>query len=131
MAHQLSVFIVDDNDTARTALRLIINHLPGYRVAGEAADGDSAINKILALRPQLVCLDISLPNSGGLDVLSLLRTLLPDTAVVMVSAHNDAANVQAALARGAAGFVVKPFNLATVEAALARASARLTALGLP
>lgn len=122
MGRDVRVFIVDDNDTARTALRLIVNHLPGYSVLGEASDGDSAVSKVLALQPDLVCLDISLPNSDGLDVLSLLRSLAPQIPVVMVSAHNDARSVRVALQRGGAGFIVKPFNLATVHAALTRAS---------
>lgn len=121
MSNRVQVMIVDDNQTARTALRLIINHQPGYKVVGEAGDGDSALNKALALRPDLVCLDIGLPGSSGLEVLGMLRTLLPATAVVMVSANNDMPTVREAVLRGAAGFIVKPFNLAAVQAALARA----------
>lgn len=114
-----NVVIIDDNEMARTVLRLTLQGL-GWQVLAEAADGDVGLQRVLALRPDVVCLDIGLPRNDGLDVLAMLRQFVPETAVIMVSASNEAETVRTALARGAAGFIVKPYSVRTVEDSMRR-----------
>ncbi|WP_228893723.1 response regulator transcription factor [Pseudoduganella aquatica] len=108
-----SVLIIDDNELTRTVLRMIIQG-NGYDVVGEAALAKTGIERALRLNPDIICLDIQMPDLDGLEVLTALIACLPGTSVLMVSAHNHKDSVHTALARGAQGFIVKPFNSGTV-----------------
>jgi two-component system chemotaxis response regulator CheY len=109
----LTVLVVDDNDTTRAMLRGILRQ-EGANVVGEAKDGTTAIAACQRFKPALVCLDVLMPNSNGVDVLKEIRTELPQTRVLMVTGSTDRATVQAAIQAGANGYVVKPFNAARV-----------------
>lgn len=111
------VLIIDDNELTRTVLRMII-HGNGYDVVGEASLAETGLERALQLKPDIVCLDIQMPDRDGLEILASLVARLPGTSVLMVSAHNQQGSVHAALARGAQGFIVKPFNSGTVLDAL-------------
>lgn len=116
-----NVVIVDDNDMTRTLLRgLLVSE--GYLVVGEASNGESGLDTVLRVQPHLVCLDVNMPRSSGLEVLERLRKQAPDQVVVMVTGNTERETVQAAISGGAAGFIVKPFNsgkvLAAIEAAM-------------
>ncbi|MES2130569.1 MAG: response regulator transcription factor, partial [Pseudomonadota bacterium] len=91
-----SVFIIDDNEMTRTVLRMIVQG-EQYHVIGEASSGVAGLERALRLKPDLVCLDIQMPDADGLDVLLTLRARLPDTLVLMVTAQNDHQTVQRAL----------------------------------
>ncbi|MES2115254.1 MAG: response regulator [Pseudomonadota bacterium] len=118
-----TVLIIDDNELTRTVLRMILQG-NGFDVAGEASTADAGLRQAKRLQPDIICLDIQMPDRDGLDLLQILVELLPDTTVLMVTAHNDAATVRKAVERGAKGFIIKPFNsgtvLDTVKAVLAQ-----------
>ncbi len=69
MNHKIRVYLIDDHAVLRAGVRLLINAENDMEVAGEAADGDEAVEKIGAVRPDVVILDISMPGSNGLEVL--------------------------------------------------------------
>jgi two-component system chemotaxis response regulator CheY len=119
-----TVFIVDDNEVIRRALRGLIRHDERLIVVGEAASGEMALEGISALKPDLVCLDILLPGIDGLAVLRTIREEHPTVRVVMITGQATSETVSKARELGAHGFVVKPFNgakvLATIHAALGR-----------
>ena len=126
---RLTVILVDDNELTRAALRLMIDR-DAYEIVGEAASGRSAIDCILRLQPDLVCLDIQMPDINGLDVLQAVKDAHPGTAVLMVTASNDVATIKRAISEGAAGFILKPFTQGTVHDSLRKAAAlRRKALG--
>jgi two-component system chemotaxis response regulator CheY len=116
------IVIVDDNPVIRDLLRGIMRNDAGLVVVGEAANGDTAIDVVEKLRPDLICLDVLLPGLDGIAVLRALRAIHPETRVVLVTGRATSSVVSEAMELGAAGFVVKPFNaarlLATVRAAL-------------
>ena len=116
------IVIVDDNPVIRDLLRGIMRNDAGLVVVGEAANGDTAIDVVEKLRPDLICLDVLLPGLDGIAVLRALRAIHPEMRVVLVTGRATSNVVSEALELGAAGFVVKPFNaarlLATVRAAL-------------
>ena len=114
-----SVVIVDDNEIIRMTLRSILRKI-GFEVVGEAADGEKGLEVVGALRPDLVCLDIQMPKRGGLEVLAEMRAIQASIRVVMVTSHSDRETVQAAIERGAHGFIVKPFNQKQIENTLSR-----------
>lgn len=119
---RLTVLLVDDNELTRAALRLMIAG-DEYEIVGEAASGRVAIDLALKLRPDIVCLDIAMPDVNGLDALQAIKDALPHTVVLMVTASNDLPTIKRAISDGAAGFIVKPFTLGTVQDSLRKASA--------
>lgn len=116
------VVLVDDNELTRAALRLMISG-DEFEIVAEAANGRSAVETALRLRPDIVCLDVIMPDMSGLDVLHSIKDALPNTAVLMVTASNDLDTIKRALAGGACGYIVKPFTLGTVHDSLMKAAA--------
>jgi two-component system chemotaxis response regulator CheY len=108
-----SVLVVDDDSMMRKMLRLTLLS-ENYQVIGEAANGKSAIELCARLKPELVLLDINMPVMDGLQALEEIRKVSPATMVMMVSAESTMDRVSEAIKKGAAGFVVKPLNAATV-----------------
>jgi DNA-binding NarL/FixJ family response regulator len=123
----ITIFIVDDQDSARTGLRLRMGLEDDLTIVGEAGDADSALAQIALLRPDVVVMDVAMPGVGGLAATVELRARMPDVAVVMLSLHDDGATRGAAAAAGAAAFVGKQepdkVLLAAIRAAPGRRSA--------
>ncbi len=92
-------------------------------VIGEGTSGKSGLEVILKTRPQLVFLDIMLPDCSGLELLESIKNALPSTTIVMVTASNDAETIRTALAGGASGFILKPFSSKTVHDSIVKAVA--------
>lgn len=103
------ILIVDDSFYMRTMLRNILTDA-GYEVAGEAATGQQAMQLARDVRPDLVTLDVILPDNTGLDVLKGLRAEQPELKIVMVSAVGQDVIVNEARAAGAGDYLVKPFS---------------------
>lgn len=107
------VLLVDDDSMIRGVLRIIPRD-EGYRIVGEAANGEEAIAQCLRLQPTLVLLDIQMPKMSGLEALAGLREASPQTKILMVNAASTGNSVQEAMQNGASGFVVKPITAANV-----------------
>ena len=114
-----SVLIVDDHADFRSWARDLLE-MQGYAVVGEAEDGGSAIAAVRALRPEVVLLDIRLPDIDGFEVTRRLSGVGSDVAVVLVSSR-DAGDFGGQLAAsGADGFITKAeLSAAALEAVLA------------
>jgi two-component system chemotaxis response regulator CheY len=108
-----TVLIVDDDPMIRQVLRLMLREA-GFTLVGEAADGDEGLAACVRYKPDVVCLDINMPGSDGLSTLQKIKTDMPGTIVIMVTGDASAAVVRDAIAKGAAGYIVKPFNAAKV-----------------
>lgn len=108
-----SVVVVDDDGMMREMLKLIMRS-DNYSVIGEASNGQEAIALCNRLTPSLVLLDINMPKMDGLQALEEIRKVSPTTIVIMVSAEATLDRVSEAIKKGAAGFVVKPLNAASV-----------------
>ena len=121
-AQRYRVILIDDNELTRSVLRLSMQG-ERFDVVGEAAGARSGLEAALKLRPDIVCLDVQLPDGSGLDLLPAIRDALPDCAVLMVTSSNDLATIQSALSGGACGFIVKPINTKTVHDSLEKAAA--------
>ena len=74
----LTIVLADDQDLVRAGFRVILESEPGFRVVGEARDGAEAVDTVLAQRPDVVCLDVQMPNVDGLDCLGAVRRLADD-----------------------------------------------------
>lgn len=119
----MRVLLCDDHTLIRAGLRRLVESFDGIEVAGEAANADEALERTRELHPHVVLLDLSMPGRNGFEALDALRRIAPDTAVVIMSMHDDATHVREALARGAHGFVVKEAAPAELEIALRAAYA--------
>ena len=118
----LRILVVDDNAVVRRALKGVIHQDKRFVVVGEAWNGETALEAIKTLNPHLVCLDVVMPGVDGLTVLRTIKQEHPAIRVVMITGQATPDVVNEALALGAKGFVVKPFNatkvLATIYGAL-------------
>ncbi|TGE28983.1 response regulator [Hymenobacter metallicola] len=103
------ILIVDDSFYMRTMLKNMLSDA-GYEVVGEAANGQQALEMASATRPDLITLDVILPDNTGLDVLKGIRQEQPDVKVVMCSAVGQEVIVNEALESGATAYIVKPFS---------------------
>ncbi len=103
----VKTLIVDDHMAVRNALRLLIEEEPDLECVGEAANGLLAMEAVRTLTPDLMLLDINMPERNGLEVLRLLRTEKNDILIVILSNHTDTHYVDAAMRLGANAFVGK------------------------
>jgi DNA-binding NarL/FixJ family response regulator len=100
------ILLVDDHPLTRSALSgLLQQH--GFDVIGEAADGESAVERASVLRPDLILLDLSMPGLDGLSALPRLREAAPECEVVVLTASGEETNLLAAIRAGAAGYLLK------------------------
>jgi two-component system chemotaxis response regulator CheY len=103
------ILIVDDSFYMRTMLKNMLTDA-GYDVVGEAANGQQALEMAVATTPDLITLDVILPDNTGLDVLKGIRQQQPDAKVVMCSAVGQETIVNEAIENGALAYIVKPFS---------------------
>ncbi|MBP7736093.1 MAG: response regulator transcription factor [Spirochaetes bacterium] len=102
------IFIVDDHPMICQGLALMITkRAPDLEVCGDADDIGSALDKISALQPHLVVIDIELKNSNGLDLVKAMRSRHPDTPSLVFSMHDESVYAERALRAGAKGYVMK------------------------
>lgn len=111
--------IVDDDFMVARVHRGLVERVPGFTVVGEARTGAEALEMVGRLRPELVLLDIYLPDMSGIDVLRDLRGPaggedLPDVDVLVITAARDGVTVRQALRGGAVQYLIKPFEPATL-----------------
>lgn len=103
----IGVFLAEDHETVREGLRLLVNAQEDMEVIGEAGDGRTAIEQVQSLKPNVVVLDLSMPEVNGVVAAKTLRSSIPSTAVVTLTRHRDSAYVHQLLAAGAAAYVLK------------------------
>ncbi len=114
------ILIVDDARFMRHMLKRVLLEA-GFEVVGEAADGAEAVALYQTLKPDLVTLDVVMPELNGLEALHQIREIDADAKVVMVSAIDQRDNLLEAIRAGALDYVVKPFDAQRVSAAVHRA----------
>ena len=103
------ILIVDDAEFMRMMLTDIVVE-KGYQIAGEARDGEEAVRLYEELKPDLVTMDIVMPEVGGIESIRGILKIDPEAKILVVSALGQQALVKEAIEAGAKGFVVKPFK---------------------
>lgn len=124
MTKRCSVIIVDDNDMMRSILRGMLRG-EEFEVIGEARNGVAAVDIANRLKPDIICLDVMMPEKSGLEALCEIKAARPETEVVMITSSSDPETVQGAIQNGASGYIVKPFNAAKVLDTLAHIKTKL------
>jgi len=121
---RISILIADDNDMMRSVLRGMLRH-EEYDVVGEARNGLAAVDMVGRLKPDIVCMDVLMPEKNGIEALAEIKAAQPNVEVIMVTGSSDPETVQESIQNGASGFIIKPFNAARVLDTLAKASSRI------
>lgn len=125
------VLICDDNEAIRMLLAEVVGAHPDLRVAGEAADGNEAIVEAIRLQPDVILLDLAMPNRSGLEALPELRRVVPNAQIVVFSGFSSRTVADHVLELGAASYLEKGADpdaiVATIALALATAPGLLRA----
>ncbi len=104
---RLRILIADDHGMVRQGLRAVIAQRREWEIVGEAANGREAVEKARALRPDLVVLDITMPELGGLEAIGRIRAILPAVCLLVLTMHDSEALARQVLEAGARGFLLK------------------------
>ena len=105
--NRYSILVADDHEIVRHGLRALLQAQPLWLVCGEACDGREAVAKAIELKPDLVVLDIGMPNLNGLEATRQIRAALPATKVLILSLYESEQMVREVFEAGALGYLLK------------------------
>jgi two-component system response regulator NreC len=103
----IRILIADDHGVLRAGLVALLNSETGMEVVGEADDENSAVALTIEKRPDVVLMDVSMPDSGGIQATRRIKQLAPDSRVLILTVHEDKGLMQEAIRAGAMGYILK------------------------
>jgi two-component system invasion response regulator UvrY len=103
----MRVLIADDHEMIRKGISSILQSRKDIVICGEAANGEEAVSETRRLKPDLLILDISLPDSSGLEVAMAIRRIAPDVSILLLSAYGGKQLIEEVKRRGFEGFISK------------------------
>jgi two-component system, chemotaxis family, chemotaxis protein CheY len=113
-----NILVVDDNASIRFLIRSLLENT-GYAVCGEAEDGADAIEKAKQLKPDLICLDLSMPRMNGAEAASVLKRLMPAVPIILFTMHEDSLGQSLARAVGVDKVLGKPDGMSRLTESIA------------
>ena len=120
MADKKKILITDDAPVIRLMLKDILEHY-GYEIVAEASNGNQSVEQYKALKPDLVTMDITMPEKDGIQALAEILAFDPKARVVMVTAIDQRDSLMKAIKLGAVDYIVKPFEDDRVISAITKA----------
>jgi DNA-binding NarL/FixJ family response regulator len=106
----IRVFIADDHALFRKGIVSLVGSEPGFEVVGEATSGPEAVSRALELLPDVVLMDLSMPDGGGLEATRRIKERAPEVHVIMLTASDDGDDLLAAVKSGAQGYLLKKID---------------------
>ena len=103
----IRLLLVDDHDVVRTGLRMLLQDQPDIEIVGEASTGEEAYNLAQEMKPDVIVMDITLPDESGISVTKRIKENLPEIAVIALTIHDDEQYFFKMLEAGASGYVPK------------------------
>jgi len=103
----IRVLLVDDHTLFREGIRRLVNEQPDMEIIGEAANGRQAIDRAVELQPDVILMDIAMPDMTGLDAAEIIKKQRPQARVLLLTVHDDREYLFRALEVGASGYVLK------------------------
>ena len=122
-ADPVTVVVADDQSAVREGLVLLLGTLPGISVAGQAGDGNAAVDLVAATRPQVVLMDLNMPGCDGGTATARITAEYPGTRVVVLTTYADDESIIGALRAGALGYLTKDATRAEIGRAITAAAA--------
>lgn len=116
----VNIYLVDDHPLIRDGLANLLNDEPGFRICGQAGNSREATQEIESLKPDLVVLDLSLGDESGLILLKTIKSIAPETHVLIFSMHEESQYAERALKAGAAGYLMKQEGVDLIPKAIKR-----------
>jgi two-component system response regulator NreC len=104
---KIRILLADDHTILRAGLKMMLNAQPDMEVVGEAQDGRQAIEEVQKLRPDIVLMDITMPDLNGIEAARQIKRLIPDVKILMLTMHEHDEYVFQALQAGASGYMLK------------------------
>ena len=118
MTSPIRVLLAEDHTIVREGLKALLDGRDDVVVVGEAHDGKQAVETAKALRPDVVCMDLNMPQLNGVDATKAIREALPDTHVLILSMYSTEEHVRPAIRAGAEGYLLKGQGLSDLVAAI-------------
>jgi len=115
---EITVVLADDHALFRDGVREILEAHGGIAVVGEAATGDEAVERAARLRPDIVLLDVEMPGGDAAETVARIRTLAPQTRVIILSMHDGPDLVRRLIAAGSSGYLIKSVSGCELVAAV-------------
>jgi len=103
----IRILIADDHGVIRAGLRALLSGFPELEVVGEAMDGRDTVTKSAELQPNIVIMDLSMPEMGGLEATRQLSQIAPEVRVLILTVHEEASLLKEVIRAGAAGYIIK------------------------
>ena len=103
----IRILIADDHGVIRAGLRALLSGLPEIEVVGEAVDGRDTLKKAMELKPNIVIMDLSMPEMGGVEATGQLAQIAPDVRILILTVHEDGSLLKEVVRAGAAGYIIK------------------------
>jgi len=119
----IRILIADDHPLLRQGIRNFLSLEPDFEIVGEAADGEEAVTQAIALRPDLLLLDINMPKATGIEVAAKLRELCPEIRILALTIHDDENYMMKMIQSGAAGYLLKDVEPSMMVQAIRRVHA--------
>jgi two-component system response regulator DegU len=115
---KIRVIIADDHTLLREGLRKILEMEPDIEIVGEAVDGSDVVDKTMELQPDVVLMDVNMPNGGGLGATAIIKEKMPEVNIVVLTIHDDDEYIAELINAGAKGYIPKDVEPARVVEAV-------------